>query len=69
VTSDGSCQYGSCDCVGDFNNDGSIDAGDLLIFLADFGCDADCVTDLDNDDAVNTSDLLVFLVVFGTDCP
>jgi len=35
---DGSCTYGECvTCMGDFNNDGSINSGDLLVFLGVFG--------------------------------
>ncbi len=35
---DGSCTYGECvTCMGDFNNDGAINSGDLLVFLGVFG--------------------------------
>ena len=35
---DGSCIYGECvTCMGDFNNDGAINSGDLLVFLGVFG--------------------------------
>lgn len=57
------------DCFGDFNDDGQIDVGDLLIFLADFGCTSNCIADLTGDDLVNSSDLLAFLSVYGTECP
>jgi len=57
------------DCFGDFNDDGQIDVGDLLIFLADFGCSSDCIADLNNDDIVNSADLLAFLSIYGTICP
>ena len=55
-------------CLGDFNNSGNVDAGDLLIFLTGFGCEADCTINLDDDDGVGSSDLLVFLSNFGTVC-
>ncbi|MGB0423845.1 MAG: putative metal-binding motif-containing protein [Flavobacteriales bacterium] len=55
-------------CLGDFNNSGNVDAGDLLIFLTGFGCEAICTVDLDGDDTVGSSDLLVFLSNFGTGC-
>jgi agmatine deiminase len=56
-------------CVGDFNLDGIINAGDLLQFLAEFGCAFDCTVDLTGDGIVNAADLLVFLGVFGSVCP
>lgn len=56
-------------CLGDFNGDGVINAGDLSILLGDFGCTGDCVADLNGDGQVNTEDLLIFLTVFGTICP
>jgi hypothetical protein len=57
------------DCYGDFNNDGQIDVGDLLILLADFGCTSGCIADLNEDSVVNSGDLLGFLSVYGTICP
>lgn len=56
-------------CLGDFNGDGVINAGDLGILLGDFGCTSDCIADLNGDGTVNTEDLLIFLTVFGTICP
>jgi hypothetical protein len=56
-------------CPGDFDEDGSVDSGDLLTFLSDFGCTSGCVADMDNNDEVNSADLLEFLTVFGTTCP
>ena len=55
-------------CFGDFNFDGMITTGDLLIFLAYFGCDGSCVTDLDENGIVNSADLLIFIGVYGTSC-
>jgi len=57
------------DCLGDLNNDGSRNAGDLLVFLADFGCSENCLADFTADNVVNGSDLLFFLSVFATPCP
>lgn len=56
------------DCVGDFDNDGLVGAGDLLVLLADFGCSSNCSADLTGDDSTGISDLLVFLTVFGNSC-
>lgn len=56
-------------CPGDFNEDGSINAADLLLFLSDFGCTSDCTYEMIEDDMVSVADLLAFLEVFGTDCP
>ena len=57
------------ECFGDFNNDGLIGIGDLLMLLGDFGCPADCNHDMNGDGGVTTSDMLVMLALFGTDCP
>jgi hypothetical protein len=57
------------ECFGDFNNDGLIGIGDLLMMLGDFGCPADCNHDMNGDGGVTTSDMLVMLALFGTDCP
>ncbi len=56
------------DCLGDYNQDGSVDVSDLLIFLAEFGCTNNCIADLDGDGIVGAGDLLIFLSVFGTSC-
>ncbi|MEO0403257.1 MAG: putative metal-binding motif-containing protein [Bacteroidota bacterium] len=55
-------------CLGDFDNNTSVDASDLLVFLTGFGCTSDCVIDLDGDDTVGGADLLIFLSVFATVC-
>lgn len=65
---DGSCDPAPCSCFGDFNEDGSIDTQDLLIFLSQFGCEVDCIVDMNGDEIINTQDLLIFLALFGTDC-
>jgi hypothetical protein len=57
------------DCVGDFNNDLTVNSTDLLIFLAAFGSSCtDCLTDLDGDNNVAVNDLLIFLSVLGQVC-
>ncbi|MBL6645321.1 MAG: hypothetical protein ISP55_02605, partial [Flavobacteriales bacterium] len=56
------------ECFGDFNNDGLIGIGDLLILLGDFGCTSGCSYDMNGDDGVTTSDMLVMLAIFGTSC-
>ncbi|NQX90766.1 MAG: hypothetical protein HRT74_01235 [Flavobacteriales bacterium] len=58
----------SPDCTGDLTEDGIVNVDDMLILLADFGCNENCVADLDGDDVVNVSDVLVFLVAFGAIC-
>jgi hypothetical protein len=57
-------------CVGDFNNDGVIAVGDLLLFMANYGCPSNCgIYDLTGDDTVSIGDLLVFMASYGTTCP
>tara|TARA_B100000427_G_scaffold326542_1_gene335429 strand:+ start:519 stop:2375 length:1857 start_codon:yes stop_codon:yes gene_type:complete len=63
---DNSCEY--IDCFGDFNNDGSITVSDLLILLAEFGCENNCEADLSGDGIVSVADLLEILAVYGTLC-
>ena len=56
------------ECFGDFNLDGFIGIGDLLMLLGDFGCPGNCNHDMTGDGAVTTADMLVMLSIFGTDC-
>ena len=56
------------ECFGDFNNDGWIGIGDLLMLLGDFGCEVDCQHDMNGDGSVTTSDMLTMLSLFGLPC-
>ncbi|MDP4828301.1 MAG: MopE-related protein, partial [Flavobacteriales bacterium] len=56
-------------CIGDFNQDGFINVGDLLVLLGQFGCTESCPTDMNNDGAVNAGDMLIFFGLFNTSCP
>lgn len=57
-------------CPFDYNDDGVVNTGDLLIFLSAFGCSSNCEAfDLNADGLVNTADLLIFLSAFGSTCP
>ena len=59
----------SCVLVGDFNETLEVNAADLLMFLAEYGCDSDCgIFDLNEDMVVNTGDLLIFVTVYGSTC-
>lgn len=68
---------GGCDafdpvllCNGDFNNDGIVNTGDLLLFLGFLPCTSNCgIYDLTGDDVVNTGDVLIFLGYYGNVCP
>lgn len=55
-------------CLGDFNQNGYIDTGDLLILLADFGCTTNCLADLNGSGNTGTDDVLLFLPLFGSMC-
>jgi hypothetical protein len=56
-------------CPGDFNEDGYIDTGDILMLLSDFGCEVgNCPCDLNGDERTDTQDILIFLSLFDTPC-
>lgn len=57
------------ECLGDFNQNGYRDTGDLLILLADFGCLQNCLASMNGNDYVDAQDLLIFLGLFGSFCP
>ena len=55
--------------LADLDVDGVVDAADLLIMLANFGCEENClVGDFNNDDVVSIADLLIFLSGYGETC-
>jgi hypothetical protein len=60
--------YDTPTCLGDFDNNGNIDAADLLFFLSDFGCTGVCGADLNESNNVGAADLLIFLSLFGNSC-
>ena len=56
-------------CLGDVNDNGIRDVGDLLVALGVFGCNAECgPADVDEDGVVGVNDLLIMLGLFGTPC-
>ena len=66
----GTCFYGTCFNIADFNNDGVVGVADLLFLLSDLGCfGPPCMADLNGDGITATSDLLIFLSWFGTTYP
>jgi len=65
VHDDGSCFF----LEGDFDGNLVVNTGDLLQFMAAFGCSGSCgAFDLDGNNAVNTGDLLQFMALFGSSC-
>ena len=65
----GTCTYDCNACSGDLDNDGIIAVTDVLIFLADYGCEVPvCVGDINGDNYTNVSDLLVLLSQFSESC-
>jgi hypothetical protein len=64
------CEYESCACPLDLNEDGIISVSDILILLGEFGCTDNCENDLNGEGngAVNIQDLLFILSVFNTVC-
>jgi hypothetical protein len=57
-------------CVGDINDDGVVDLGDLAILLSNFGVPGGGYPegDLNNDGTIDLSDLALILARFGTSC-
>ena len=46
-----------------------IEVSDVLILLADFGCDNECsVADINGDGMVSVADVLLLLAAFGEAC-
>ena len=56
-------------CTADLDGSGAVDVGDLLLVLADFGCQSSCSADLDGDGIVGVTDVLALLGEFGQTCP
>ena len=55
-------------CIGDTNEDGTVNTKDLLQALSDWGpCDPSCSSDLDGSGQVDVSDILSLIEVWG-DC-
>ncbi len=52
-------------CLGDLDNSGSVDGGDLGLLLLDFGPCAGCVSDIDGSGTVDGGDLGLLLLNFG----
>ena len=52
----------------DLSGNQLIDVADLLLVLADFGCNVVCDSDVDDDGAVTVSDILALLAQFGQSC-
>jgi hypothetical protein len=61
-------EYDFENCPADFNQNGSIESGDLLFLLSNLGCTGICDADLNQSGLVGVDDLLEFLSVFGSDC-
>jgi uncharacterized repeat protein (TIGR01451 family) len=55
-------------CLGDFDNNGLINATDLLMLLAEFGCNTNCLTDMTGSGTVGAEDMLLFLPLFSSTC-
>jgi len=56
--------------LGDLNNDGCVDQGDLGILLSDWGCTGgECPGDCDGDGDTDHSDLGILLAHWGEGCP
>jgi hypothetical protein len=56
-------------CPLDFDGNGSVGNGDLIVMIGEYGCDGDCVTDPNNDGIVSVMDLIYFLQYVGYECP
>lgn len=55
-------------CIGDLDNNLAVNASDLLLFLANFGCEDLCIGDFNNSGSTAADDLLFFLSVYGEEC-
>ena len=76
ATDPGDCFYAdpgfNCDgtslCAEDLNGNGTVEVGDVLLVLAEFGCESGCTTDLTGDGFVAVDDILILLSAFGVSC-
>jgi UDP-N-acetylmuramyl pentapeptide synthase len=76
ATDPGECFYAdpgfNCDgtslCTEDLNGNGAVEVGDVLLVLAEFGCESGCTTDLTGDGFVAVDDILILLSAFGVSC-
>ncbi|MSR41040.1 MAG: hypothetical protein EXS10_03965 [Phycisphaerales bacterium] len=55
-----------CECLGDFDGDGTIAAPDLAVMLQAWGTMGDSVADLNGDGAVNGDDFSILMSLWGT---
>lgn len=55
-------------CLLDLNGDQLITVSDVLVLLAEFGCQTDCTADVNGDGLVTVADILAMLGGFGTPC-
>ena len=55
-------------CVGDIDNNLSVDVNDLLGVLSNFGLEGDIIEDIDNNLVVDVNDILGVLSNYGTEC-
>lgn len=55
-------------CTSDFDHDGYVTTGDMLVFLEALGCMEDCTIDLNGDGKTDSADMLKFLTEYGSAC-
>ena len=55
-------------CVGDIDNNFSVDVNDLLGVLSNFGLEGDIIEDIDMNGQVDVNDILSVLSNYGTEC-
>jgi hypothetical protein len=67
-TSHDFCLESGVDCLADLDGNGFVDVGDLLLLLADFGCQTTCTADIDGDGQVGVTDVLALLGEFANTC-
>ncbi len=67
-TSHAFCLETGVDCAADLDGNGAVDVGDLLLLLADFGCQTNCTADIDSDGLVGVTDVLALLGEFSATC-